>query len=137
MKHVLRNLLLVAGLVLASCSHRPVSASGIPIDDLEAYAAGPIFADPTLSASLEIGQIRAQRTRGDLLQITVPFHNVSGERLEVLCKVIFKDAAGVALPGDLTGYQYQGLPVGLTHKHFTSLKTQASRYEVHIRRFKP
>ncbi|MCA8969518.1 MAG: hypothetical protein KDC95_07030 [Planctomycetes bacterium] len=118
-----------------SCSHRPVPATSMVADDLEAYAKGPIFADPSLSGDLEIGQIEAARTESGRLRISIPFHNVSGERLQILCRVTFKDAAGNALPGDVTSDLYVGVPVGLTRKTVTSLKSAAKHYEVQVRRY--
>lgn len=126
---------LVLALGVAACSHRPIPAPGMPTDDLEAISSGPILADPSLSGELEIGQIQAMRTDTDRLRITIPLNNVSGERLQLLCKVVFKDGAGVAIPGDETSHQYVSAPIGLTRKSFTSLKPQATKYEVQIRRY--
>lgn len=126
---------LLASLLLAACSHRPIPAPGVGPDDVKAYAGGPILADPSLAGDLEIGQIEAARSDGGRLRITIPFHNVSGDRLQLLYRVAFLDAAGNALPGDVTTDLYVSAPVGLTRKVVTSLKSAAVRYEVQVRRY--
>jgi len=126
--------LLFTGALLASCSHRPIGAPGIPPDDLREQAAGPMFDDPSLSGDLEVGAVQASRLPSGKLRLQVPLQNVSGERLEIEIKVVFKDESGNLIQGDETTYQYLGLGVGMTWHTVTSLRQQASRYSIHIRR---
>ncbi len=121
-----------------SCSHRPIGGTAMADDDVRTKDRGPVFADPSLDGDLEVGTVQASRVPGaGKLRLQIPLHNVSGAYLPLLVRVVFKDDAGQVLLGDETPWENVGVPVGTHYHSVTSLKELATRYEVHIRRYKP
>jgi hypothetical protein len=127
------SIVVACGLSIA-CSTRPASAPAIPQEDLDNQALGPVFEDPSLSSDLEVGQVQAVRLPTGKLRLNIPLQNILGDRLEIQVKVVFKDETGMVIQGDETSYQYLGLGPGSHWHNVTSLRQNASKYSIHIRR---
>lgn|GEM_PF-2825712 len=134
---VLLPVLCLGLLAAGGCVPLPVPGPGLPLVDGRSVREGPVLVDPTLMGSLEVGTVREDRLDSGRLRLVIPLRNLGGERLELLVKVVFKDAKGFVIPGDETPRTYVAVPRGTVHHTVTSFRSLAERFEVEIERYAP